>query len=230
MTLLKYVVIITAIPVSCYSIPTGPSVEVQQSTSALGNFVQHSRPHSNCYWVVPGRILAGEYPAAISSSWYRTMLDSETTKRRLNAYLDAGITFFLDLTEKGELVPYLSHLQEEAHKRNLTIKYQRMEIQDGNIPTQAHMDAIQDTIDKALASNQALYIHCLGGIGRTGTVVGCYLVRRGMTGTGALEQLASWWKDVAKSRVHPRSPQTQQQVEFVKGYSTRALRNKKNSL
>ncbi len=34
-----------------------------------------------------------------------------------------------------------------------------------------------------------MYLHCFDGIGRTGTVVGCYLVRQGMTGNEALEQI-----------------------------------------
>jgi len=35
-----------------------------------------------------------------------------------------------------------------------------------------------------------VYVHCQGGMGRTGTVVGCYLVRHGMGGEDALEEIA----------------------------------------
>lgn len=34
----------------------------------------------------------------------------------------------------------------------------------------------------ALAAGQTVYVHCYGGIGRTGTVVGCWLVRHGLSG------------------------------------------------
>ena len=37
---------------------------------------------------------------------------------------------------------------------------------------------------------QRAYVHCWGGIGRTGTLVGCYLVRRGMAGSDAIVELA----------------------------------------
>ena len=32
-------------------------------------------------------------------------------------------------------------------------------------------------------------MHCLGGLGRTGTVVGCFLVRHGLSGAQALETI-----------------------------------------
>jgi len=49
-------------------------------------------------------------------------------------------------------------------------------------------------------TKKIVYVHCLGGIGRTGTVVGCYLVRHGLPGEEALEHLQNlrketpdWW-------------------------------------
>ncbi len=61
-------------------------------------------------------------------------------------------------------------------------------------------------------------MHCWGGIGRTGTVVGCYLVHRGLTGEAALARLAAWWRTVPKSALYPRSPQTDEQVAYVLGW------------
>ena len=65
-----------------------------------------------------------------------------------------------------------------------------------------------------------------GGIGRTGTVVGCWLIRHGLTGDGALEQLAEWWKHVEKSWLHPRSPQTRQQRDYVRGWGEQPTRRR----
>ena len=48
-------------------------------------------------------------------------------------------------------------------------------------------------VDDALGEGRTVYVHCWGGIGRTGTVVGCWLVRHGLTGRGALDQIADWW-------------------------------------
>ena len=70
-------------------------------------------------------------------------------------------------------------------------------------------------VEERLQAGRRIYLHCWGGIGRTGTTVGCYLVRQGKTGEQALEQLSAWWRGVPKSQFHPRSPETQEQVNFI---------------
>lgn len=166
-------------------------------------------PIRESYWVKPGRFLAGEYPAAPYI---------ERARERLGGLLDAGIDTFFDLTLVNELPPYLSILREEANKRGVKIQHVRFPILDHNIPPRGTMTALLDTIDSALGRGRNLYIHCWGGIGRTGITVGCYLVRHGLTGEQALAELAEWWKDVPKSSYFPRSPETDRQVEFVKNW------------
>ena len=77
------------------------------------------------------------------------------------------------------------------------------------------MKAILDAIDDALNDGETLYVHCYGGVGRTGTVVGCWLVRHGLTGDEALAQIAEWWKGVEKSWRIPRSPEMPAQFEYI---------------
>jgi len=74
---------------------------------------------------------------------------------------------------------------------------------------------ILDTLDASLAAGRKVYLHCFGGIGRTGTAVGCYLVRHGKTGEQALSQLAEWWQAVPKHTRFPRSPEIDAQVQFI---------------
>ena len=62
--------------------------------------------------------------------------------------------------------------------------------------------------DAELQTGRKIYLHCWGGIGRTGTTVGCYLVRSGKTGEEALRQLAEWLENVPKSYYHHVSPET----------------------
>ena len=78
-------------------------------------------PVPDSYWVVPGRLLAGEYPGAKAEAEARP---------KLRRFLDAGVTFFLDLTEAGELAPYASLLREEAASRNVAVEHHRMAISD----------------------------------------------------------------------------------------------------
>ena len=164
------------------------------------------RPVRESYWVKPGRFLAGEYPAAPFIGRARA---------RIGGLLDIGINTFIDLTIPKELPPYLPVLNEQARLRDIEAQHKRFPILDRHIPTQATMTEILDTIDDALAEGRNVYVHCWGGIGRTGTTVGCYLVRHGLTGEQAVAQLAEWWKDVPKSAYTPRSPETDLQVEFI---------------
>jgi protein-tyrosine phosphatase len=77
------------------------------------------------------------------------------------------------------------------------------------------MKNILDAIDLSLAGGQRIYIHCWGGVGRTGTTVGCYLVRHGKSGQEALDHLTALWQKVPKRFAHPRSPETEEQMQFV---------------
>ncbi|MGQ0600416.1 MAG: protein-tyrosine phosphatase family protein [Anaerolineales bacterium] len=174
----------------------------------------HPRPHRNCYWVQPGRLLAGEYPGAYEST---------AAREKLCGYLDAGITFFLDLTDPRDgLESYVEMLRDEAAARGITVEHRRISIRDMSVPDADDMAHILDMLDEALADGHNVYVHCWGGLGGRGGVVGCHLVRHGMTGEAALAQIAHWWRGVAKSWLYPRSPQTEEQAKYVRDWKTQS--------
>lgn len=144
-------------------------------------------PIANSYWVVPGRFLAGEYPRR------RNGADGAEVFAQRRALLEAGVTLFIDLTEEGELRPYAGRLGAAEHRR--------FAIPDGGVPeTPEDTAAILDAIDRHLADGGMLYLHCWGGVGRTGTIVGCWLARHGgLSGEAALSRLAELWRQNAKS-------------------------------
>ena len=166
-------------------------------------------PIPESYWVIPGKLLAGEYPG----SW-----DHEHTRPRLDSFLEAGINTFIDLTNEDELLPYAPVLAEEAVCYGISASHQRFSIGDFGVPTVGRMQTILDTLDRSLHDERKIYVHCWGGVGRTGTTVGCYLVRHGKTGDEALAQLSSWWQNVPKRSLHPRSPETDEQVKFIRDW------------
>ena len=157
------------------------------------------RPIESCYWVVPGKLLAGEYPRNI---------DDRSSPAKIKALEDAGITSFIDLTEAGELNRYDQLLSEG-------VSHRRFPIRDISIPkSRERATAILDAIDANLANDQPTYIHCWGGVGRTGTIVGCWLARHGDGGQAALDSLERLWSQNPKSDFK-RSPETREQVRYI---------------
>ena len=167
------------------------------------------RPHDNCYWLLPGRMLAGEYPGRI---------DAEEQSRRLGAIIGAGVNCLIDLTGESEgLPPYVDALHVAA--QGVAIQCQRFAIADYSVPQAQTMRRILDAVDASLEAGDTIYLHCHGGIGRTGTVVGCWLVERGFTPTQAMALIADKWQVMTKRYRSPESPETPEQREFIAAWA-----------
>jgi hypothetical protein len=173
--------------------------------------VANPTPPLQAYWVVPGKLLAGEYPGA------RRLYDPLLI-HKLDYLLERKISYFLDLTEPGTLPPYSEKLVEEAGWLGVQVEYHRLPIPDFGIPSPAKMTEALDILDAALAAGQAAYVHCWGGIGRTGTVVGCYLVRHGLTGRQALTHLVELRAGLADA--WRQSPESDAQWQMVLGWNS----------
>ena len=126
------------------------------------------------YWVEPGRLLAGSYPSS------------------LDDLVDAGVTLVVDLTEEGERSPY------DAPMRKV-----RVPIADFSCPAPETMNEVLDVIDAELSTGGVVFVHCYGGVGRTGTVVGCWLTRHG----ASLARL-------------PRPPETEEQRRLIASWKS----------
>ena len=159
------------------------------------------RPIEMCYWVVPGRLLAGEYPRN---------LDEPSSMEKLARLTDAGVSTFIDLTEEGEgRKPYAHLLNGPSHER--------FAIRDQRVPaTDELTKAALDAIDRHLEAGETVYVHCWDGVGRTGTIIGSWLSRHYEPGQAALDRLRELWKDNPKSGWRPRSPENGEQERYVR--------------
>jgi atypical dual specificity phosphatase len=165
------------------------------------------RPHLNCYWLVRGRVLAGEYPGAH---------DGAVLRPRIEAMLDAGVTHCFDLTHESEALPaYAAALEHAGAVRGVSTSTQRFGVADFGVPSVRGMRGTLAALDAALHDAGVVYLHCRAGIGRTGTVAGCLLVEQGLSGTAALELIRFKWQVVAKRNLAPHSPETDEQRDFI---------------
>jgi protein-tyrosine phosphatase len=166
-------------------------------------------PFRYCYWAVPGKILAGCCPGSV---------DGHLLPEQLEALIDTGVTLVVNLMEKSEtelmgsfMETYQPVLAGAARARGRTLRVERFPIVDRSIPTVEEMKLILRRINRELEAGGAVYVHCLGGIGRTGTVIGCYLVEQGEPDPlGRLRQLTASEPDYFSP-----TPQTTQQRNFV---------------
>jgi ADP-ribosyl-[dinitrogen reductase] hydrolase len=166
------------------------------------------RPNGNTYWVVPLKFLAGEYPGDE---------DPVKARKKIKQFLAAGIRHFIDLTEPDELVPYDAILSEEARNSGIRTTYQRFPIRDNSVPSDSdHLAEILIAIDGRIREGGAVYLHCWGGVGRTGLVVASWLQEHGRIPDDALAELSAKWSTVEKIYRKPESPETPTQVDWIR--------------
>jgi protein-tyrosine phosphatase len=153
-------------------------------------------PTPESFWVTP-RILAGKYPGA------RVERDAAS---KVAALLDAGVRTFVDLTEDDELLPYAHLLPPDA-------QHHRIAVRDVTCPT---VEQVRQALNAIAGARGVVYVHCLGGCGRTGVVLGCCLVESGLSPGDALARV----HDLTRALWRKPCPETPEQIGMVRDWAT----------
>ncbi len=172
-------------------------------------------PLERSYWANPGAVLGGAYPGH---------LDTAQATANAKKLVDAGVSVFLNLMEAGEknrsgkpFAAYADLIKGEAASSGIDIAFHRIPIRDVSVPDRPSMEQIQSLLDHSLADDKSVYVHCWGGRGRTGTVIGVHLIQHGLADPDDFVDTIAWLRRADTGG--RESPETSEQIEFVRAFT-----------
>jgi atypical dual specificity phosphatase len=140
-------------------------------------------------WIVERKV------AAMAMPWPEDV--AELRRRAVTAVLSLALGAPREIADAG-----LTHLV--------------VPIRDFHPPTPAQLDEAVEFVEKAVVAGGACAVHCGAGLGRTGTVVAAWLVRRGHSAESAIAEVR---------RRRPGSVETREQEAAVSEYATTRKRS-----
>jgi protein-tyrosine phosphatase len=160
---------------------------------------------------LPGRVgltfLPGKRGASVR---YPGHVYRRDTAADLAAMRRAGVALLVLLVEDGELLRW-GDPRIADHAAAAGLELARYPIPDGHAAgSVAAMDEIQDRIEQARARGDVA-VACMGGVGRTGMVAACALVRAGHSAEAAIGRV--------RLVRHPTAVETVEQERFVRDYA-----------
>lgn len=137
----------------------------------------------NFFWLIPHKIAGGSLP--------RTPSDIEIL-------VNYKIKHVISLIENPSEILKLT--------KGFDIKMYSIPIVDFSIPTQSQIQQFLSLISKNIEHNQATFVHCFGGCGRTGTMLAVYLVHSGYNAFDAIKRVRE---------LRPCSMETEEQEQVI---------------
>jgi len=148
----------------------------------------------NLNWVIDGKLAGSRGPR---------------TKQDLAVLKEQGIGALVRLVEPDEAWVTTKDVSDAG------LEDHNEPVPDFTAPTQAQIDKIIKYIDSHLERGIPVGVSCNAGIGRTGVILACYLVHKGLTAKDALELV---------SRKRGRGPEVPEQAKAIEDYWLRHMK------
>ena len=100
-------------------------------------------------------------------------------------------------------------VQREQSLKEFEIELIHSPIGDFRVPTPEQATMLSEMILKDVNEGKSILIHCMGGLGRSGTIAACTLVKYGLKPDEAINLVR---------KIRPGTLETDEQVGFVKGF------------
>jgi atypical dual specificity phosphatase len=136
-------------------------------------------------WLVAGKLAASGFPGDLALRWL--------AEQGIRAVLSLSEQAPADLAEHGFAALHVSVL-------------------DASAPTPGQIDQALAFIAENEAAGRPVLVHCLAGLGRTGTILACYLVATGLGSEDAIDQVR---------QLRPGSIETEGQEAAVRQFAER---------
>jgi atypical dual specificity phosphatase len=116
---------------------------------------------------------------------------------------DAGVRLLINLTDQEH---------DPTALRDLSIEELHLPVADFTAPSQETLDQAIAALEAAQTEGRVAAVHCLAGLGRTGTVVAAWLVAQGMEPLAAITRIR---------QLRPGSIETRDQEEAILEFAGR---------
>ena len=171
-----------------------PDLALANPVLAAEHYVPGARGPRGFAWLVPGKLAGTPLPGVVND----TDVDMQALRR-------CGITVLVSLTE--------TDIDQAALARN-GLRNVHLPVHDREPPSVSQLQMLMLKMKRLLLAGEVLAVHCLAGLGRTGTVLAAWLVFEGITAEEALRRVRE---------IEPQYVQSERQEQALLAYEAMLL-------